>query len=191
MAIIICSSKINIDCLVKVQRPLCSPSYSEARMPVCCRFNGSGRCMSYSCVKAGRPCTDCLPSRKGHCCNEAPSPTHAMTSSTTTADNGHGESLALTGDTPGTMGNDVLNSQDTPCSTSPGRGANASAMFDDVITDINTDTLVETRTLPSFEPVPSITSSWGDISGEKFSKAIDDAYAEVVHWKHNIFLSTI
>ena len=79
----------------------------------------------------------------------------------TTADNGHGLSLALTGDTPGSMGNDVLYSQDTPCSTSSGRGANASAMFNDAITDINTDTLMETRTLPSFEPVPSITSFGG------------------------------
>ena len=41
-------------------------------MPVCCRCNGSGRCMSCSCVKSGRPCVDCLPSRKGHCCNNAP-----------------------------------------------------------------------------------------------------------------------
>ena len=143
--------------------------------------------MSCSCVKAGRPCTDCLPSRKGHCCNVAPSPAPAMTSSMTTADNGHGLSLALTGDTPESMGNDVFYSQDTPCSTSPGSDANTSAMFDDVITDINTDTLVETRTLPSFEPVPSVTSSWRDISGEKFSKAIDDAYTEVVHWKHTFF----
>ena len=57
----------------------------------------------------------------------------------------------------------------------------------DAITDINTDTLMETRTLRSFEPVPSITSCWGDISGDKFSKAIDDAYAEVVHWNHKFF----
>ena len=76
-------------------------------------------------MKAGRPYTDCLPSRKGHCCNVALSPAPAMTSSMTTADNGHGLSLALTGDTHGSTGNDVLYSQDTPCLTSSGRDANA------------------------------------------------------------------
>ena len=47
-------------------------------MPVCCRCNGSGRCVSCSCVKAGRSCTDCLPSRNGRCSN-APSPNRQAT----------------------------------------------------------------------------------------------------------------
>ena len=41
----------------------------EATMPVCCRCNGSGRCKACSCVKSGRSCVDCLPSRNGHCSN--------------------------------------------------------------------------------------------------------------------------
>ena len=40
-------------------------------MPVCCRCNGSGRCRNCSCSKAGKPCVDCLPQRKGRCCNES------------------------------------------------------------------------------------------------------------------------
>ena len=40
-----------------------------ATMPICCRCNGSGRCKACSCVKSGRPCVDCLPSRNGHCSN--------------------------------------------------------------------------------------------------------------------------
>ena len=36
-------------------------------MPTCCRCNGSGHCVS--CKKSGKPCTDCLPSRKGCCRN--------------------------------------------------------------------------------------------------------------------------
>ena len=39
-------------------------------MPMCCRCNGSGRCRNCSCSKAGKPCVDCLPRRKGRCCNE-------------------------------------------------------------------------------------------------------------------------
>ena len=41
-------------------------------MPVCCRCNGGGRCKFCICAKSGRPRVDCLPSRKGHCCNNAP-----------------------------------------------------------------------------------------------------------------------
>lgn len=28
---------------------------------------------------------------------------------------------------------------------------------------------------------------WGDLSGEEFTKAIDDAYAQVIHWRPNLF----
>jgi len=31
-----------------------------------------------------------------------------------------------------------------------------------------------------------MTSTWGGVSGEEFFKVIDDAYAQVVHWKHKI-----
>ena len=30
-----------------------------------------------------------------------------------------------------------------------------------------------------------MTLSWGDVSGKEFSKAIDDAYAQLVHWRPN------
>ena len=36
---------------------------------VCCRCNGSGKCQRYMCVVSGEPCTNCLPSRRGHCQN--------------------------------------------------------------------------------------------------------------------------
>ena len=32
-----------------------------------------------------------------------------------------------------------------------------------------------------------MNSSWGDLSGEEFTKVIDDAYAQVVHWRSNPF----
>ena len=40
-------------------------------MTVCCRYNSKGRCKSCSCVRVGRSCTGCLPSRKGHCDNRS------------------------------------------------------------------------------------------------------------------------
>ena len=141
-------------------------------MPVCCRCNGSGRCESCSCVKSGRPCVDCLPSRKGHCCNNALPPT------TPAADD---RRCALRSPTVNTLGADnVLDSQDVPGLRSFAVGANAGAIFDDVIT--GPATTPEVRTLPSFR-----TSSWGDLSGEESTKVIDDAYAQIVYWRPNLF----
>ena len=68
--------------------------------------------------------------------------------------------------------------------TSSPEGANDSAIFDDVITGTLT---ASTRTLPTFNPAPSMTSSWGGLSGEEFTLAIDEAYAQVVHWRPNLF----
>ena len=142
-------------------------------MPVCCRCNGGGRCKSCICVKSGRPCVDCLPSRKGHCCNNAPS-----TTTTTASDNGHCLSLSPSVGTSATVSYD--NALDTQAVlTSSPEGANDSAIFDDVITGTLT---ASTRTLPTFNPAPSMTSSWGGLSGEEFTIVIDEAYAEVVHW---------
>ena len=39
--------------------------------PVCCRCNSREKCMSCVCVKQGRVCTSCLPSRTGGCHNLA------------------------------------------------------------------------------------------------------------------------
>ena len=43
-------------------------------MPVCCRCNGSGRCKNCSCSRSGAACTDCLPSKRGRCCNTRQEP---------------------------------------------------------------------------------------------------------------------
>ena len=42
--------------------------------------NGNGRCKKCSCVKAGRPCTNCLPSRNGTCENSGPALTTPVAS---------------------------------------------------------------------------------------------------------------
>ena len=35
----------------------------------CCWCNRTGSCRNCACVKAGKPCQSCLPSRLGHCLN--------------------------------------------------------------------------------------------------------------------------
>ena len=44
-----------------------------------------------------------------------------------------------------------------------------------------------TQTLPSFKSISRMSSSWGDLSEDEFTKAIDSAYAQVVHWRPNLF----
>ena len=146
-------------------------------MPICCRCNGSGRCISCSCVKSGRVCIDCLPSRKGHCCNSAPTPTTS---------NVAGQELSLSPgvDTPVTA---VLGSQDSLLCSVREANASASATFDGIILETLDPTTASERILPSFRPVMNMSSSWGDLSSEEFTKVMDDAYAQVVHWRPNLF----
>ena len=39
------------------------------KMVVCCRCNRTGQCRGCACVKAGKSCSNCLPSRLGNCSN--------------------------------------------------------------------------------------------------------------------------
>ena len=152
-------------------------------MPVCCRCDGSGRCRSCACVKSGRPCVDCLPSRKGHCCNS----THASTNPPGPATDDEDRPSSF----PSAGTSDTTNDYDIQelLTSSPGPSSGISAILDDVIMDAsNPDPLEEihVRTLPSFKPAQNMTASWGDLSGEEFTKAIDDAHAQVIHWRPNL-----
>lgn len=42
--------------------------------------------------------------------------------------------------------------------------------------------------LPAFHPVSAPHFKWGDRDGSEFVRAVDLSYAEVVHWRRNIFL---
>ena len=78
----------------------------------------------------------------------------------------------------------VYDTNDDP-TISAGEADTGSSFSDDVIMETHDPT--NERTLPSFRPAQSMSSSWGDLSGEDFTKVIDDAYAQVVHWRPNLF----
>ena len=150
-----------------------------ANMPVCCRCNGSGRCKACSCVKSGTPCVDCLPSRNGHCSNlVVPSPdgperptlspisserTNDTASSNANYDSRHDEIVAPDLDTTSTESVSIS----TPLMAINGQNP--------------------VHSLPSFEPLPEPDYHWSDLAGPEFSKAIDDAYSQIVHWKPNLY----
>ena len=42
--------------------------------------------------------------------------------------------------------------------------------------------------LPSHLEMSSTTFKWAEIDGHRFIQVIDAAYAEIVHWRRNIFM---
>lgn len=122
---------------------------------------------------------DCLPSRKGHCCNNAPIPTPTTTRA---ADEVASPSPSVDTSATANCDHDTLGLDSQEVETNS--AAEASAIFDDVNTETPTAIL---RILPSFKPTASMNLSWGDLSGEEFTNMIDDAYAQVVHWRPNLF----
>ena len=63
--------------------------------------------------------------------------------------------------------------------------------MDDINIEIHTASMDKTRTLPLFKLAPSMTSLWGDLSGERFMKSIYDAYAQVVNWRPKFHLKHV
>ena len=53
------------------------PARTVFASSACCRCNRTGICRSCSCVKAGQPCTNCLPGRLLRCRNPPSSPSPA------------------------------------------------------------------------------------------------------------------
>ena len=140
-------------------------------MPVCCRCNGSGRCKACSCVKSGKPCLDCLPSRNGHCNNNE---------TLTSAGPEHHPPMLLppippslaTPATPATLDSPhYLAEANTPSLDMDMRDA----ILDDATPDAHA------RALPLFKPMSCLNCTWGDLSGQEFSDAIDNAYSQMVH----------
>ena len=127
-------------------------------MPACCRCNASGRCRGCSCRKSGKPCVDRLPSRLGRCEN-------LLSSDTTVADS--------VSDSPSSS---TLHSPDRP---------------DDSGTELPSITAcsesVTSHSLPSFPQCHEPAFTWGIVDGASFTHSITCCYAEVVHWRRNVF----
>ena len=139
----------------------------------CCRCNRTGSCRNCACVKAGRSCQSCLPSRLGHCLNDTgssspdqPSGTPTTTPSLNASPNGSHD------DTPPTL---------TPTST-PHSPAHSHTTYltpkSGPVRDVD---------LPSFTPASNPTFTWGSHNSESFRQALDETYTEIRHWRPNQF----
>lgn len=41
--------------------------------------------------------------------------------------------------------------------------------------------------LPTFEKIGPPNYRWGNVDGETITQRINEAYSEIVHWRHNLF----
>ena len=154
-------------------------------MPLCCRCNGSGHCKSCSCVKSGRQCVDCLPSRKGHCGNHGISTSAEVTLTSSSS----GRATPTTPQFPSQPERPlpVVETNSSDRDSSDTGYACDDSLHETTPGCFTTEDCADVVALPSFKPMSCLQCTWGDVSGEVFSNAINDAYREIVHWKPNLF----
>ena len=150
-------------------------------MPACCGCNGSGRCTNCCCKKAGRFCINCLPSRKNHCGNQAPSEPNRPYS-------GHSSSAENCTDTTDDLER-TTNSLPVVTVIDPAEVPTLPPINNCNETQIKTPITDSTELLPPYTPVCSIDPSfrWGRAEGSAFLLKVDSCYSKVVHWQRSVF----
>ena len=170
-------------------------------MPQCCRCNGSGRCANCACVKAKKPCTNCLPGRKARCSNTntavlpCPPPLNQPPGPGSEVDGPTSGVDALPRDVqpsppPPSQSSGPVSEEDDPTNgdalprdvegaTSEAQGLSWSLL--------SGPTIQPTVQLPEFLPTANPAFTWESQGSESFSHSLNAMYAEVVHWKMNYF----
>ena len=134
-------------------------------MHQCCRCNGSGRCKNCSCVKAGKVCIDCLPSKRQACSN-IPTQSRQVP---------------------------PLNPPSTSLSPPPASGREGLGSPTELAShrDLMTTTASSSNSVaagpPSFELPANPEFTWQDLDSTTFTRLLDSAYNEAVHWRKNCF----
>ena len=144
-------------------------------MRQCCRCNGSGRCKNCSCVKAGKACIDCLPNKRQVCLNQPTQPPLAQPLSLPSSAN-PSTSLSL-----------------SPSTAEGGMQLVEPKRLLDLMptTEHSSNSIADGLTcvggLPNFEPPANPKFTWRDMDSTSFTRLLDSAYDETVHWKKNCF----
>ena len=180
---------------------------------VCCKCNRAGLCRGCTCVKAGRSCVNCLPSKHGNCTNVT---SHALAPSTST-------SIRTTRTTRSTSiltsAANTISTSTTSLSTENAQAANMPSAVNLYVPPaatlsvpppnttipisaphISEEALVKQpvniqpappTAIPDQDPnqdprhLEPFNFSWGEHSGQDIYDTINSSYEEVVHWKPN------
>ena len=130
-------------------------------MPVCCTCNISSRCRNCKCVKNGRKCNGCVPSRNRRCENE---------DSGIISNNDHNRYSDHSSEPPPNPDSDTTQAHQRNEHHNNGIFTNP------------------TQSLPPFEEMRSPNFTWGNaVDGPTFCHKIEAAYKEVTKWRRNVF----
>ena len=141
------------------------------RIPICCRCNGSGRCLNCSFPRSRNHCSDCLPIRRGHCCNiDNHQGANGDGSDSTAVQEEHNPTDSVPVSILA-----VPDTQDTPGATLDGQNL-------EYVEDIQDSSNI----LPSFTAVQEPNFKWGEVDGAALTEVINHAYKETVHWRGNL-----
>ena len=150
--------------------PTCKPFCYFTPMSQCCRCNSSGRCVNCKCVKAGLCCKNCLPSKHGLCQNQT---------SSLSLSSSHSNAVAVV-----TKNMDAVSSPvSSPVLQASSSVSDQTPLYQSTISPLNL------FALPPFVVSSPPNFIWSDVvDGADFIHSVTAAYAEIVHWKHNLFL---
>ena len=160
---------------------------------MCCRCNRTGQCRGCACVKAGKSCSNCLPSRLGNCSNVSAT-TNANTDTNT--DTANRDVSALSNTSISTISTATASTSPSSSPVGPAVSSSGVASIHDTQ---NQPSISFSRApprnvspplspnLPPFIPMAAPNFVWGDEDSATFCKSIRDAYDEVIHWKRNLF----
>ena len=126
--------------------------------------------MNCSCVKNGRKCSTCLPSRHVHCVN-APSPPESSIEANTW------DTEPPEAPVQATMRYTNIQATQTDSSypIKEARSQRGSPLL---------------RELPPPTPISTENFVWSEkMNGDDFTQAVSAAYEEVIHWRRNLFLT--
>ena len=154
----------------------------------CCRCNRTGSCKGCACVKAGKPCTACLPSELGSCVNKSSSASSIQQPVTApTPINAPLRAGPLTAFlTPADISTHIVNL--TLADSLPDDTGNAPVAQPVPTTHLRTPQQEDpSLQLPPFTPANNPIFTWGTYSAPDFIHSLEATYAEVVHWRRNCF----
>ena len=133
----------------------------------CCRCNREGLCKGCLCIRAGHPCSGCLPGRLGQCWNPAPT------------------SVPPTIPVPVSTISDIKRAV-PPIGASPTL-ASSFPLSTCCQTPEPTTRTQSSPSLPPFEPSADPSFTWGALSGIECARLISKCYDEAIYWKANLF----
>ena len=157
----------------------------------CCKCNKTGRCRNCACVKAGKSCQNCLPSRLGQCLNSNARPDSPPSNDTL---------LTVTSTLASSLPLNAGISQAFPPASSAPVPSTALNLTPPQTLDAQNPIPIDPHQPQSASPLhtPSVSWPlpaplkanfvWGSKDGELFQQDICSAYERVIHWKSNLFL---